>query len=49
VAVLESQSHKRKGRLLAACLWSCLPLVNLIAGGVGLAWIAYMQDGRFAG
>jgi hypothetical protein len=49
VAMFESQSRRRKGGLRAACLWSCLPVVNLVVGGVALAWITYMQGGRFAG
>jgi hypothetical protein len=49
VAMFESQSRRRKGGLRSACLWSCLPMVNLVVGGIALAWITYMQGGRFAG
>jgi hypothetical protein len=49
LAMFESQSRRRKGSLRAACLWSCLPVVNLLIGGAALAWITYMQSGRFAG
>lgn len=31
-----------------SCIWALLPLVNLVVGGAGFAWISLMQDGKFA-
>jgi len=49
VAVLESWNRYRQGSFALACRWACLPLVNLAVAAAGVAWITFVQGGRFAG
>jgi hypothetical protein len=48
-SVLMSERSIKTHALLSAFLWTMLPLVNIAVGSAGLAWIVWMQGGRFNG
>ena len=49
IAVFESYNRLRKDTVASALWWACLPLVNCAVGGLGLAWITFVQGGKFSG
>jgi hypothetical protein len=49
ISVIESRNRLLRDLQANAYWWACLPLVNVVVGGVGLAWISLVQGGKFSG
>lgn len=49
LSVSMSWQTLRTGAFSKACLWTLLPLANIVIGAAVLTWISFVQDGRFNG